>query len=62
MFIWLTSITNWIISTSIADGIIGIVFNILAPILLPIADGIIGVVFNILTPILLPIAFLLIVD
>jgi len=37
MFIWLTSITDWIISASIADGIISVVFNILTPILLPIA-------------------------
>ena len=28
MFIWLTSITDWIISASIADGIISIVFNL----------------------------------
>jgi hypothetical protein len=28
MFIWLASIANWIISTSITDGIISIVFNL----------------------------------
>ena len=28
MFVWLTAITDWIISASIADGIISIVFNL----------------------------------
>ena len=48
MFIWLTSITDWIISASIADGIISIVFNIF--------------IFKVLASIFLSMAFLLIVD
>ena len=48
MFIWLASIANWIISTSITDGIISIVFNL--------------VIFKLLASIFLSIAFLLIVD
>ena len=34
MFIWLVSIANWIIGTSITDGIISIVFNLVTSILI----------------------------
>ena len=48
MFIWLTAINDWIISASIGDGIISIVFNL--------------VIFKLLASIFFSIAFLLIVD